>query len=52
MPTITNREAESILKLMREILVESRRPEPRKNRLANLASKTTVIINKAKRRSK
>lgn len=50
MPTLTDREAETIRKTMQQIQSESRRPVQRKNRIVNLASKVTVIINKAQRR--
>ena len=52
MPTLTEREAETIQKLMQQIQVESRRPVQRKYRIVNLAAKVTVIINKAQRRKK
>ena len=52
MPTLTDREADTIRTVMQQIQVESRRPVQRKYRITNLASKVTVIINKAQRRKK
>ncbi len=50
MTILTDREAEEIIKFVREIRLEVRRPASRKNRVQNLAGKVSVIISKAKRR--
>lgn len=52
MPTITDREAETILEVVNQIRLESRKPKPRMIRISNLADRVTVVINRSKRRKK